>query len=194
MQDAVVLVAVQDAVVVAQCEAEALVQFHADTAAREDVIAGIVGSPLETVDLVGFCLDQGAGADRRNHAAEEEQLEVLTERDVEFRADGNVHINLVQAGGLGKEILLSVSAEVDAGAVAEVVREALGILEVQLDAIGVIDSLTLLEIEPGGRTGADADLGRHIRARKHQSRGGEEEKKNLFHGYQSMWLPKDRDF
>ena len=191
MQDPIILIPIQQPLIIPQREPKALVQFHTNTTASKNIIAEITGCAFETVDIGRFCLDPGTGADRWGDAAEEEHLKVLTERNVELHADGNVHIDFVQAGRLGIELFIPVGAEIDTGAVAEDVREALGILEVQLDAIGVIDSTTFLEIEPGGRAGADADLCRSVRAHEYQCRG-KEKKKRLFHGYQSMWLVKDR--
>ena len=193
MEDSVGPEAVQEALVVAQREPVTLVQFDADATARKDVVAEIalfIGVLVEPVDAVAPRLFHGADAHRRNNAAEEEQFGVAADGNVELRADGKVHVHFVQTGALREIILLTIGAKVDTGAVAEDVREALGILEIHLDAIGVIDLLTLLEIEPGGRAGAETDLCRRIRTRQHQSRGGEDEQESLFHGYRVMWLSR----
>ena len=163
------------------------------SAAGHHVVAGIVGILLEAVDIGRFRLEMGTDARRRNDSAEEEQIDVAAARDVELRADRKVQVHL-RHGDPGPEILHLVGAEVDAGAVAEVVGHALGVFKTDLDADGIGHVHGLPEMDAGGRTGAEADLGRSVRARERHRRGRKEEQQGLFHGHRCSKVLQFNDF
>ena len=136
----VAFVPVQQPVVIAQGNLEALGDLAADAAARQHVETGIVGVISEAAGLIlvrtGY--DMRADAHRRRRTGEEEQLEVVAERNVDLRTDRNVQIHLGQADLLGEVIRLFVRAEVHSGAIAEIVAHALAVLETDLDADGIV--------------------------------------------------------